>query len=391
MPRLIAFLLLVPALAAAGLLGGAALLAGAERDELAKAEAAERAAAEARERERAVAELERRAVRFAITGRPAQLEAWRRGRARLAGLDPRIAALARRHLDPVVALARRDRRDAHVAITRGGVRAAADRVRDAFAARAEAQAARAAAARERADERAADLRLLALAGGAGVLALALLLGLVAWVAARRARRARAEERRRLEALAALARVVADGGRPDELLRACADALGADRALADALAALAARAAAPPAPAPDDARSASQAPPPGTVDLARLLRESVEAARPGAEQDGVALTLALESVPPCAGDPDRVSLALDQLVERALEAARPGGRVDVRLHARADAAVVELLVDAGRPPQLDLVRSVVAEYGGEVSVDGADATAFRVELPLRVSHAAAGRA
>lgn len=476
MSRRIAAAMALPTAAAVAALGAVALIADAERVAAEDARAAQTAARGWQEFELAVGDLERGARDFVITGRERSLGPYRAARAGLDGRDPRVDAYVREELEPLIALGWRDRREARIAIARGGALARGEELRAAIHALADRRAQAAVAADDRAAARADDLRLAAAGGAAVVLALALLCGLLLARSARRRLRAGELAQRRLRAHRAVGEAIASGAGPDALLLELADALDAElgalylrsdegpfrlaavrglegRQLGDELRlgeGLAGRAAAelrPVSASYDHAALTVRAhgrdvavrhelhvplrrgpaavgvltlarlgggpfgdpdvelaellsphvaaavqpleahptlPPPREVDLVRLTRESVEAARPDAEERGVKVSLALESVPRCAGDPDRMSLALDEVVTRAMAAAGPGGSVDARLFSRAGVAVVELAVDPGSGGGLDFARSVFEDHGGAVLVEGpgGGGTAFRVEIPLR---------
>lgn len=476
MSRRIAAAIAVPAVAGVAAVAVTAFVADEERDASEEAHVAHLAARGDYEFERAVAGLERAVRDFVITGRERSLVPYRAVRAAVDGRAPRLDAYVREELQPLVALARRDRREARIAIARGGALARGEDLRAQIHARADRRALAAAAADDRAAARAEDLRLVAAAGAAAVLILALLCGLLLARSARRLLREGELAQRRLAAHRAIGDAISAGAGPDALLRELADALSAElgvlhvragagpfriaavrgldgHQLGDELRlgeGLAGRAAAelrPVAASYDQtaltvrahgrdvavrhelhvpvrrgaaavgvltlarlggesfgqadvelaetlasgAASALQplegrpAPPEvRQVDLVRLTRESVEAVRPEAEERGVEVSLALESVPRCAGDPDRISLALDEVVARAMEAAGPGGRVAARLFPQAGVAVVELSVDSGHGGGLDFARSVFEDHGGAVLLDGPGrgGTAFRIEIPLR---------
>ncbi|MEX2195849.1 MAG: GAF domain-containing protein [Thermoleophilaceae bacterium] len=474
MSRRIAAAMAVPALAGAAALGAVALIADSERDAAEEARDAAAAARGGHEHERAVADLERGVRDFVITGRERSLAQYRVARSGLEGADPRVDAYIREELEPVIALARGDRRDARIAIARGGALARGEELRAETHALADARARAAVAADDRAAARADDLRLAAFAGAAAVLVLAVLCGLLLARSARRRMRPGELAARHLRIHHAVGEAIVAGGEPDTLLRELADALeaelgalyvragdgpfrlaavrglegqsvGDELRLGEGLAgraaaelrpvaasydetALAVRAhgrdvavrhelhvplrrgpaavgvltlarlgggpfdaadvelaemVAPHAAAGLQPAEARPSVPSREVDLVRLTRESVEAARPEAEGRGVEVTLALESVPRCAGDPDRISLGLDEVVSRAMAAAGPGGRVDARLFPRAGVAVVELTVDPGSGGGLDFARAVFEDHGGAVLVEGpgGGGTAFRIEIPL----------
>lgn len=100
-----------------------------------------------------------------------------------------------------------------------------------------------------------------------------------------------------------------------------------------------------------------------VDLVRLTRETAENLRPQAEERGVELVLALDGVPPCLGEPDRIEHAVAEVVTAAIRGTEPGGGVQVRLSTLGSTAVLEVV--------------------GAPGPGGATAT-FRIELPLRAA-------
>jgi signal transduction histidine kinase len=146
-----------------------------------------------------------------------------------------------------------------------------------------------------------------------------------------------------------------------------------------------------------------------LDLASVAAESVAAAVPKAEENGVALHLDAVRMPPMAGDPDRLGQALDNLISNALKFTPPGGRVDVVLRNLGGRARLEIR-DTGlgmadedtarvfdrffRAPStrdhapgvglgLTIVRTIVEGHGGTIDVTSREGvgTAFALELPL----------
>jgi signal transduction histidine kinase len=150
---------------------------------------------------------------------------------------------------------------------------------------------------------------------------------------------------------------------------------------------------------------------GAVDLAALAAESVETARPLAEEKGVTLTLAAGPLPLLAGDRARLGQLLDNLVSNGVKFTPSGGRVDVRARGERGNAVIEVRdTGMGIPPEeqhhlferffrtakateqaipgtglgLAISKAIVEAHVGQIAVASADGsgTTFRISLPIR---------
>ena len=147
-----------------------------------------------------------------------------------------------------------------------------------------------------------------------------------------------------------------------------------------------------------------------VDLEALVLECVESSVPAARAKQIELRAYTERLPDVTGDPARLAQVLDNLVSNALKFTPEGGRVDVRLAAAGDSAVIEV-EDTGHGLAADeqdqlferffrssraaedaipgtglglaIAKTIVERHGGRIALESiADAgTTARVELPL----------
>jgi PAS domain S-box-containing protein len=150
---------------------------------------------------------------------------------------------------------------------------------------------------------------------------------------------------------------------------------------------------------------------GAVDLGAVASESVETARPQAEAKEITLTLATGPVPLVAGDRARIAQLLDNLVSNALKFTPEQGRVDVRVRALDNQAILEVR-DSGMGIPADeqkflferffrtttateqaiqgtglglaISKAIVEAHSGRITVasEQGAGTTFRVALPLR---------
>jgi PAS domain S-box-containing protein len=156
---------------------------------------------------------------------------------------------------------------------------------------------------------------------------------------------------------------------------------------------------------------------GAVDLAAVAAESVETARPLAEEKDITLTLATSPLALLAGDRVRLAQLLDNLVSNAIKFTPEGGRVDVRASSSRGNAILEVRdTGMGIPAEeqehiferffrtarateqaiqgtglgLAISKAIVHAHGGRItlaSTEGEGAT-FRVTIPIRAVQPAA---
>jgi PAS domain S-box-containing protein len=150
---------------------------------------------------------------------------------------------------------------------------------------------------------------------------------------------------------------------------------------------------------------------GAVDLSAVASESVETARPAAEEKGITLTLATGPVPVLAGDHGRIGQLLDNLVSNAVKFTPADGRVDVRVRALKGRAVLEVRDSGIGIPKgetkflfqrfyrtstatqqaiqgtglgLAICKAIAEAHGGTITVESEEGvgTTFQVRLPIR---------
>jgi PAS domain S-box-containing protein len=156
---------------------------------------------------------------------------------------------------------------------------------------------------------------------------------------------------------------------------------------------------------------------GDVNLDDVVSESVEAAKPIADEKGVELRASLEPTPSMLGDRGRLAQVLDNLVSNAIKFTSEGGSVQVNLSAMGDEALLEV-VDTGigiaveeqdqlfdrffRSSEateraipgtglgLTIVKAIVERHEGSIEVESAagHGTTMRVRLPVGEAQAQA---
>jgi PAS domain S-box-containing protein len=152
---------------------------------------------------------------------------------------------------------------------------------------------------------------------------------------------------------------------------------------------------------------------GAVDLSAIAAESVETARPIAEEKGITLTLATGPLALVAGDRARLAQLLDNLISNGVKFTPAGGRVDVRVRGQRGQALVEVRdTGMGIPSEeqvhlferffrtaqateqaiqgtglgLAISKAIVHGHGGQITVASAEGsgTTFRVSIPIHQS-------
>jgi PAS domain S-box-containing protein len=149
---------------------------------------------------------------------------------------------------------------------------------------------------------------------------------------------------------------------------------------------------------------------GAVDLSAIAAESVETARPLAEDKEVTLTLATGPLALIAGDRSRLAQLLDNLISNGIKFTPSGGRVDVRIGGQRGNAVIEVR-DTGmgipadeqqhlferffRTSQateqaipgtglgLAISKAIVHAHGGQITLTSEEGagTTFRISIPV----------
>jgi signal transduction histidine kinase len=147
-----------------------------------------------------------------------------------------------------------------------------------------------------------------------------------------------------------------------------------------------------------------------VDLGLVVDECVEASAPVADSKGIALTAHVGRVPELEGDRARLVQMLDNLVSNALKFTPRGGRVDVRLDADGETALLEI-EDTGVGIRQDeqgrlferffrsstatenaipgtglgltITKAIAERHGGRIEIESREkaGTVVRVSLPL----------
>jgi signal transduction histidine kinase len=154
-----------------------------------------------------------------------------------------------------------------------------------------------------------------------------------------------------------------------------------------------------------------------VDLETLVSACVESSLPTAAAKGIQLTFRAEELPTLQGDSARLMQVLDNLLSNALKFTPARGRVDVRLYASDERAVLEVedtglglaqdeqerlferFFRSSRATEnaipgtglgLAIAKTIIERHGGGIAVESAvdRGTTVRVELPL--SGRSAGR-
>jgi signal transduction histidine kinase len=150
--------------------------------------------------------------------------------------------------------------------------------------------------------------------------------------------------------------------------------------------------------------------PSPTDVAAILADAVEAARPAAESQNVRLGLMVGPVPEVVADGGRLGQLVDNLLSNAVKFTPPGGRVSVTAGRDGDAVTLRVadtgigVPDAEKPCLFDrffrastaieqavpgtglglsITKAIAEAHGGSIAVEDTPGggTTFRVELPL----------
>jgi protein-histidine pros-kinase len=157
--------------------------------------------------------------------------------------------------------------------------------------------------------------------------------------------------------------------------------------------------------------------PTRLDVVAVVTDAVEAARPHAEESGLALRLDVPGhAVPVDGDGDRLGQAVDNLLSNAIKFTPHGGSVSVALRVEGEQAVIDvsdtgpgvgaedverlferLYRASGAVEQqvpgaglgLTITRAIVDAHGGTIGIPhtDTDGTTFRIALPLRTAEVA----
>jgi PAS domain S-box-containing protein len=148
-----------------------------------------------------------------------------------------------------------------------------------------------------------------------------------------------------------------------------------------------------------------------VDLDGVVADSVEAAKPIADEEGIELRASLKPMPLMIGDRSRLSQVLDNLVSNALKFTSRGGSVDVLVSTENGEAVVEVRDTGMGIPEdeqarlferffrsseateraipgtglgLTIVKAIVERHEGTIEVESVEGegTTMRIRLPVR---------
>src|SRR4051794_30410432 len=131
---------------------------------------------------------------------------------------------------------------------------------------------------------------------------------------------------------------------------------------------------------DDARSGGRRPPPGRIDLAALVEESLASLEPElAERD---VRVEVGPLPSVLGDQRLIGVVLTMLLNTALRHCRRGGTLRVRAARRARRWSIALHSEGAGPAsedRLTVCRYLVRRHGGQIGL-GAGRLSFTLPRP-----------
>jgi signal transduction histidine kinase len=122
-----------------------------------------------------------------------------------------------------------------------------------------------------------------------------------------------------------------------------------------------------------------------VDLAGLLQEACDTAKPAAQEKDIDLTIEAESLPPVFADRAELHRLLDNLTSNAIRYTPAGGRVTLRLRREGETAVAEV-ADTGIGIAADEVPEIFKRFFRASSAKGIPGTGLGLAISQVVAEA-----